>query len=239
MHRSISHGLFLFLLMTASAFASGRLVAIADDWPMGTAYNSSNNGNVFTKSALNWLTEGTTNKNVLFDQFLYTNQWWTLSALKSYLETAGYSVSFSDVSTWSSPSLAGYGAVIWASTSAAGIGTTLSNYSTNGGNILYVGGMSYQPASDASTLLSTFGIQDGGVAYDNRVTLTSFSSHPCVANVLSLRIGGSTALTALPGFSGQIASAQGGQNFIIAAPEPMSFLMFSFGGLLMLRKNKR
>ncbi len=231
--------LFLSLLVTSPVFASGRLVAIGDDWPFGTSYDSSNNGNVFAKSALNWLTGETANKTVLFDQFLYQNQWWTLSPLKTYLQNAGYSITVASVSTWNSQNLAGYGAVIWASSSATGLGTMLSNYSANGGNILYVGGIYMQPASDAATLLNPLGIQDSGVLSDNRVTLTTFSAHPCVANVQSLRIGGSTTLSLLSNFDGQVVSAQGGKNFILAVPEPASLLLMAFSGLILMRKANR
>jgi hypothetical protein len=225
-------------LFCSSAFSAGRLVAIADDWPLGTPYNSSNNGDVFTKSALNWLTAGTSNKTVLFDGYLYQNQWWALTPLKTYLQNAGYSITVANTSTWNSQSLAPYGAVIWASIDATGSGTALSDYSNNGGNILYVGGFGYQPSPEAVTLLNTFGIQDAGVAYDNRVTLTTFSNHPCVAGVNSLIIGGSTTLNLLPGFSGVVASAQGGQNFIIAAPEPCSLALLALGSLLLHRRNR-
>lgn len=229
----IIHCLLLFLLGTGSTFASGRLVAIADDWPLGTAYNSTNNGDVFTKSALNWLTEGTTNKNVLFDQFLYQNQWWTLTPLKSYLESAGYSVTVANVSTWNSQNLATYGAVIWASTSPTSQQTTLLNYINTGGNILYVGGFGPQPTADATTLLNAFNLQDVGVASDNRLYLTTYSSHPCVAGVQSLKIGGSTVLNLLPGFSGEVVGAQSGMNLIIAVPEPATICLFGLAGLLL------
>ena len=235
--RSVVWSFVFTALFSSSVFAAGRLVAIADDWPIGTAYNSSNNGDVFTKSALNWLTEGTTNKTVLFDGFLYSNQWWTLSPLKSYLENAGYSVTVAAANTWNSQNLAPYGAVIWASLSATGNGTALSDYSNNGGNILYVGGISYQPSPEAVTLLNAFKIQDAGVSSDNRVTLTTFSTHPCVANVHSLLMGGSTALNLLPGFNGDIAAAQGGKNFVLAVPEPATMVLLGLGGMF-LRNRK-
>jgi hypothetical protein len=224
------------------AFGQGRLVAIADDWPIGEPYTSSNNGGIFVRSALNWMTAETTNKNVLFDGFMYQNQWWgPLTQLKNTLQAAGYTVTASNVSNWDSQTLSNYGAVIWAGSTSAGIGQRLVNFSSNVGNILYIGGLYGSSNTEENTLLNTFGIHDAGVHSDNRAYCTNYTSHPCVAGVSSLWFGGSTNLQLMAGFGGEVVGTINysyGSNAVIAVPEPVSMMLVGLGGMALLRRRK-
>jgi hypothetical protein len=227
--------LFIFTFFAGNVLATGRLVAIADDWPLaGYFSNTGNDGAQLITSSIGWLTQNG-GKKILFDGDYYNRAPYApLSATVNSLQSHGYSVTVSSPSGWSATSLSQYDAVVWVN-GVSGSGQKMLNYSNAGGNVLYVGGWA-SSVTQNNILLNAFKINNTGVIWNDDQTITNFISHPCVDGVTSIKTLNPNNLALLPGFVGTVVSAQGGANYIIAVPEPATLLLFGLGALLLRKK---
>ncbi|MFA6185808.1 MAG: PEP-CTERM sorting domain-containing protein [Phycisphaerae bacterium] len=215
----------------SSAFAAGKLVAVADDWMLTS---SSQDYQHFAVSSLNWLTADSSNKSILFDKAYYDRQL-TGSNLLQSLQSAGYTVTISDPQNWISSDLSSYSAVVWL-WAGAGLGSKMRDYANSGGNVMYVGGWSWG-ASEASILLNSYNISmtDAYVGIGS-ASVTSFSSHPCVAGVNRLYAMDPSVLSPMSGFAGEIVAKDSRFNYIFAVPEPATLGLLFIGGMMLRRR---
>ena len=228
--------IFVVLILTdGRAFAvDGRLVAVADDWAFTYA---SPDAVQFAISSMNWLTQNTTNKSILFDKAYYDDQL-SDGVVINGLQNAGYSVTISRPEDWTPEILSQYGAVLWV-LATPGVASNMLQYSQSGGNVLWVGGWVAPNQTESYILLNAYGISyRDPIQNGNNRTLTQFVDHPCVNGVHSLYTADPAFLGTLDNFNGTVVCSENGNDYIIAVPEPATLFLLTLGGLTVLRKKK-
>lgn len=222
----------LVIFCTCNSLSFGRLLAVSDDWMISS---SSPDSEQFAISSMDWLTEGNSNKTILFDKGYH--DYFSNDDMIIALQDHGYNVAITDPLTWDAATLDTYGAVVWSS-AFEGLGQKLLDYTNTGGNVMIVGGQG-GPSSvilERNTLLNPYGIADGDIIMNGSVQITSFSSHPSVQGVTHLYSLNPSNFYLLSSFDGTVVSSQNDINYAIAVPEPTTLILLGLGGLLIRKR---
>jgi len=206
----------------------GRIVVIADDWPISDRYWSTS-ASTFTLNTFSWLTEFSSGKRILRDA--YSDQPIKNNVIDT-LQTNGYTVTIMDTTSWTPALLATYDAVLIEYCSINH--TLLTEYVMGGGGVFLIGGHS---GSDLlyNEFLLNFGMSLQEPIYPvmnpKQDTLTNFVSHPVTTGVSALEMVNPTPIEVYSSDS-QILATFGDWNCLVVCSkvEAPSIIMVSPNG---------
>ncbi|MFQ6125967.1 MAG: LamG-like jellyroll fold domain-containing protein [Candidatus Heimdallarchaeota archaeon] len=157
----------------------GRIVVLADDWPISDSYWSTST-NSFTLNTFSWLTEFSSSKRILRDAYSDPP---IKTKMVDTLQSNGYTVTILDTSSWTPTLLATYNAVFIEYSSINH--TLLTEYVMGGGGVFLIGGH-YGSEQLFNEFLSNFGMSLQEPVFPGHVTLTSFEPHSVTTGVSAL-----------------------------------------------------
>lgn len=174
---------------------SGRLVVLADDWPLGEYFSRpGSDAERFILNILNWLTEpmsGGTNTILLDAGYLDHGD---ISELVNALRKHGYTGDVIRSDQWT-PELLSNFAVAILERGPEGYAAALTDYLRTGHGVLVIGGIDASPQQNQFLRQFNIEMQDHHFVFED--TLTTFTPHPITAGVDTLYVMNPTPITVL------------------------------------------